>query len=110
MISNSKELAFADVPTGLAAFSKLPAAGFWQIVLFCGALEILVMRDVTGLGEFPGDFRNGFIDFGWDKFSPEQKLQKRAIELNNGRAAQMGILALMMHECVDGKPYIFFDL
>ena len=23
---------------------------------------------------------------------------------------QMGILALMMHECVDGKPYIFFDL
>mmetsp|Transcript_102632 Transcript_102632/g.294053 ORF Transcript_102632/g.294053 Transcript_102632/m.294053 type:complete len:91 (+) Transcript_102632:244-516(+) len=44
------------------------------------------------------------------RFSPEQKLQKRAIELNNGRAAQMGILALMMHECVDGKPYIFFDL
>lgn len=25
-------------------------------------------------------------------------MKKRAIELNNGRAAQMGILALMVHE------------
>jgi hypothetical protein len=30
--------------------------------------------------------------------SEEEKLKKRAIELNNGRAAQMGILALMVHE------------
>ena len=40
----------------------------------------------------------GAIDFGWDKFSDEEKLRKRAIELNNGRAAQMGILGLMIHE------------
>ena len=110
MISNAQGIAFTDIPTGLKAFDKLPAAGFWQIVAFCGFMEILVMRDVTGEGEFPGDFRNGFIDFGWDTFSPEQKLQKRAIELNNGRAAQMGILALMVHEVVQDKPYIFFDL
>ena len=42
--------------------------------------------------------RNGFIDFGWDKFTPEQKLKKRTIELNQGRAAMMGILGLMVHE------------
>jgi hypothetical protein len=51
-----------------------------------------------GSGEFVGDFRNGWIDFGWDKFDEETKLKKRAIELNQGRAAQMGILALMVHE------------
>ena len=45
--------------------------------------------------EFVGDFRNGFIDFGWDTFDEETKLSKRAIELNNGRAAQMGILGLV---------------
>ena len=50
------------------------------------------------LAEFIGDFRNDYIDFGWDTFDEETKLKKRAIELNNGRAAQMGILALMVHE------------
>ena len=40
----------------------------------------------------------------------EQKESKRAIELNNGRAAMMGILALMIHEKLDGHPYIINDL
>jgi hypothetical protein len=56
------------------------------------------MRDVTGESEFVGDFRNGAIDFGWDTFDEETKLSKRAIELNQGRAAQMGLLGLMVHE------------
>ena len=30
--------------------------------------------------------------------SDETKLKKRAVELNNGRAAMMGILGLMVHE------------
>ena len=33
----------------------------------------------------------------------------RTRELNNGRAAQMGILGMMVHEQLDGKPFIFFD-
>merc|ERR1712137_1095941 len=89
--------AFADIPNGFGAFDAVPAAGIAQIVGFIGFLEIAVMKDITG-GDFVGDFRNGAIDFGWDTFDDETKLQKRAIELNNGRAAQMGILALMVHE------------
>jgi len=60
------------------------------------------MKDVTGQGEFVGDFRNGFLDFGWDKLSPETQLKKRAVELNQGRAAMLGILGLMVHEQLGG--------
>ena len=43
-------------------------------------------------------------------YSPEKIESKKAIELNNGRAAQMGILALMVHEKLDNNPYIINDL
>jgi len=88
---------FASIPSGFAALSAMPLKGLTQIIVFIGFLELFVMKDITG-GEFVGDFRNGALDFGWDTFNEETKLKKRAIELNQGRAAQMGILALMVHE------------
>lgn len=100
---------FDSYPPGWAAISgpdAIPAAGVGQILAFIGFLELFVMKDVTGEAEFPGDFRNGYIDFGWDTFGPATKLKKRAIELNNGRAAMMGILGLMMHEQIDGNPVV----
>jgi hypothetical protein len=99
---------FDSYPPGLAAVfgdDAAPAAGLGQIFLFAGLLELFVMKDVTGESEFVGDFRNGF-DFGWDTFGEETKLRKRAIELNNGRAAMMGILGLMMHEMIEGNPVV----
>ena len=93
---------FADIPNGFAAFKEIPAGGLCQLLFFIGFLETTIMKDVTGTNEFPGDFRNmnpeGGLDFGWDTFTEEEKLEKRGIELNNGRAAMMGILALMVHE------------
>ena len=44
---------------------------------------------------------------GW---SESKQSYKKAIELNNGRAAQMGILALMVHEKLDNDPYIINSL
>jgi hypothetical protein len=92
---------FASIPTGWSAIEKIPQAGLYQMLAFVGFLEIAVMKDSANgaaPGDFPGDFRNGALDFGWDTFSDDEKAVKRGIELNNGRAAQMGILALMVHE------------
>merc|ERR1719384_2622876 len=93
---------FDSFPNGWAAISgpdAISGAGLAQIVAFVGALELGVMKDIEGTGnEFVGDFRNGSLDFGWDTFDEETKLSKRAIELNNGRAAMTGILGLMVHE------------
>ncbi len=44
---------------------------------------------------------------GW---SIEKQNAKRSIELSNGRAAQMGILALMVHEKLNNDPYIINSL
>jgi len=88
---------FESIPAGFGALSAIPQAGLIQLVAFVGFLELFVMKDITG-GEFVGDFRNDSLDFGWDTFDEETKLQKRGVELNNGRAAMMGILGLMVHE------------
>ena len=87
-----------DIPSGFAALEHLPT-GVWVQMFFTWSMMEAINRDAFGKAEFPGDFRNGAsLDFGWDKQSEEWKTKKRNIELNNGRAAQMGILALMVHE------------
>jgi hypothetical protein len=97
---------FDSFPNGWAAIygpDAIPVKGALQIFSFIGLLEIAVMKDMAGFGnEFPGDLRNGTFKSGWNKFDEETKLKKRAIELNNGRAAMMGILGLMMHEQLGG--------
>jgi hypothetical protein len=95
---------FESYPNGLAAIwgpDSISAYGTAQIVSFIGLLEIAVMKDVNGTGEHVGDFRNN-IGPAWN-VDEETKLKKRGIELNNGRAAMMGILGLMMHEQLGGS-------
>jgi len=97
-----------DIPCGFAAWDEMPLYIYPQM-----AATVLLMeaantdqwewgqnKSLTGSSpaEFRGDFRNGALDFGWDKLTPEAKTKKRAVELNNGRAAMMGILGLMVHE------------
>ena len=90
---------FSDLGYGWDASFAVPVAGALQVFAFVGFLELAIMKNIEGTGnEHIGDFRNGFIDFGWDSFDEETKLQKRAIELNKGRAAQMGLLGLMVHD------------
>ena len=99
-------LKFDDVPAGFAAFNTIKPSGIVQVVAFIGFLEVSVMKDIPGTGNaFPGDLRNGINPWGWENCSPEFQATKRAVELNQGRAAMMGILGLMVHEQL-GVPII----
>ena len=88
-----------DVPAGWAAWGELPE----PVVAQMGCAWILMEmahQDQTGKAEFPGDFRNGWLDFGWDDQTAEWKKKKRTLELQQGRAAQMGMFGLMVHDAM----------
>lgn len=93
-----------DIPYGFAALDAVPGMVWAQFFATVFAMELVNGRltmngeDFTGDAEFPGDFRNGGDRFGWNKKSDEWKLKKRTIEINNGRAAMMGILGIMVHD------------
>jgi hypothetical protein len=92
---------FTSVKAGLAALDTIPAAGIAQIVAFIGLIEV-------GFGIRQADIEEAQLRAsGWDA---ETIAKKSAIELNNGRAAQMGILALMVHEKLNNDPYIINTL
>lgn len=105
-LSKAEDIKFADMPShGIEAIMAVPSAGILQIVMFITIVEI---GSSTLEGEFKGDFTS-VIDFGWNKQSPEWKKKKMTIELNNGRAAMMGIWGLVTHELIgnlDSMPII----
>jgi hypothetical protein len=92
---------FASVKNGLAALDTIPAAGIAQIVAFIGLIEL-------GFNSRQEEIEEAQLKAsGWDAETIEKK---KAIELNNGRAAQMGILALMVHEKLNNDPYVINSL
>ena len=98
------DLPFTDVKAGLAAFDNIPLGCSLQILAFIGFLE-------NGFGLIQEDLEADCLNYMENNgYSPEKIASKKAIELNNGRAAQMGILALMVHEKLDNNPYIINDL
>jgi Chlorophyll A-B binding protein len=90
--------AFADIPGGFGAITTMPPLGLAQILLFVGWLELSGWKQDPS--SFPGDFSASSFPVGFissAKTADDQE-KLRAQELNQGRAAQMGILALMVHE------------
>jgi hypothetical protein len=86
---------------GLAGLAELPTNVIFGTVLIVALIE-------GGYAARKEEIEEAQLRAsGWDQETIDKKL---AIELNNGRAAQMGILALMVHEKLDNNPYIINSL
>jgi hypothetical protein len=97
----SPGIPYASVPAGLAAFDVIPNAASFQIVVFIGLIE-------AGFYQRQEEIEEAQLKAsGWDEATISKK---KGIELNNGRAAQMGILALMVHEKINNDPYVINSL
>ena len=96
-ISPSAGLKFADIPTGIQGIFSVPTAGLAQIIAFCGLVEVAWWP----ASKYDGDYGVGY--FGNDILDPEEKARKLNAELNNGRAAMMGIIGNMVAEEITGQ-------
>merc|ERR1711982_42889 len=76
---------------------SLPSAGIAQIIVLCGFIEIAWLP----ASQYDGDYGVGY--FGNDILDPEEKARKLNAELNNGRAAMMGIFGNMVAEVLTGQ-------
>merc|ERR1711933_450196 len=99
-LSPSAGLKFADIPNGLAAISKVPAAGWGQIVAYAAFCE-LSQDQSAGTAAAAGDF-------GWKLLTSSDaaaKQSKLAAEIANGRLAMMAIIGMFFQDGLTGSAW-----
>ncbi|CAK8995085.1 unnamed protein product [Durusdinium trenchii] len=106
-LSPSQNLKFADVPSGLAAISKVPLEGWLQVLLVAGLIETQLFKDQS-FGGFayakygePGNFGTGY--WGRKIQDPAERRLKLTTELNNGRLAMVAMTAMLIQNGLTGQ-------
>ena len=104
-----------DNGMGFPALSAVPTFGLLQIVLFGGIAETVAMpagQYTGGPQDLPGGYDGsaGTIPGGYPGQIEDPEARDRAlnVEIQNGRAAMLGVTGCMMHSSLDSCDHHFF--
>mmetsp|Transcript_2728 Transcript_2728/g.5911 ORF Transcript_2728/g.5911 Transcript_2728/m.5911 type:complete len:214 (-) Transcript_2728:236-877(-) len=104
-----------DNGMGFPALAAVPTLGLAQILLFGGIAETVAMpagQYTGGPQDLPGgyDGSSGTIPGGYPGQIEDPEARDRAlnVEIQNGRAAMLGVTGCMMHSCLDSCDHHFF--
>merc|ERR1719327_2021035 len=109
-LSIAEDIKFTDMPGGtIASWAALPALSWVQIVLVVALLDNSVLAQDPA--KAPGDVGDGtFVQPGkiWVRYEDRPGFSGKEFKLNaernNGRAAMMGIIGMIIHEALTGNP------
>ena len=106
-----------DDGMGFPALANVPALGLAQILLFGGIAETVAMpagEYTGGPQNLPGGYDGsagtipGGYPFTTQIEDPEARDRALNVEIQNGRAAMLGVTGAMMHSCLDSCDHHFF--
>jgi len=100
--SGAPALKFEDIPGGaISSWAAVPQLGWLQIIALISILEVSLFKQ-DPLKE-PGDVVPDNIP--WVRYDDEGvRAFKLNVERQNGRAAMMGIIGMIIHEALTGNP------
>jgi len=100
-LSISQDIQFRNVSNGIKGILQVPLAGQLQILAFCGFVELFWWP----ASQLDGDYgvRIPYIN-NWD-VQPAKEIRQKNAEINNGRAAMMGIVGIVAQELVTHKTF-----
>eukprot|EP00440_Ansanella_granifera_P022435 gb/GFBE01024369.1/.p1 GENE.gb/GFBE01024369.1/~~gb/GFBE01024369.1/.p1 ORF type:complete len:635 (+),score=161.49 gb/GFBE01024369.1/:1-1905(+) len=100
----AQDLAFADIPNGLAALKVVPFLGWVQMFAYCGAVEYSAGLGADAWGSrAPGD--QGWKPPFFSEGTEETKQKRLAAEIANGRLAMMAIIGMFFQDGLTGSAW-----
>eukprot|EP00814_Leptocylindrus_danicus_P011113 CAMPEP_0116025440 /NCGR_PEP_ID=MMETSP0321-20121206/13050_1 /TAXON_ID=163516 /ORGANISM="Leptocylindrus danicus var. danicus, Strain B650" /LENGTH=218 /DNA_ID=CAMNT_0003497635 /DNA_START=96 /DNA_END=752 /DNA_ORIENTATION=- len=102
---------------GFPALTHIPTLGLLQIVAFAGIAELIAMpasQYTGGPQNLPGGYDGAYgrIPGGYPGLEQIYDVEKRDralnVEIQNGRAAMLGVTGAMMHSMLDSCDHHFF--
>jgi len=104
-LSPSMDLKYEDIPNGLAAISKVPGFGWFQIVAYC-----LYCEATGGFGYNSDQTTTEPGDCGWKPpllatDDPDLRTKRLNAELANGRLAMMAIIGMFFQDGLTGSAW-----